>query len=106
MITLLYHILWTPCICKKTHFVQTPKKADWHNYINLHWQKNTTSYYTNVDSMSTNTLNEIKHLIEQLNQISAQCEQNDYSTKNQMQFSSSASISDELPFLLMIKQQQ
>lgn len=56
--------------------------------------------------MSTETLNEIKHLIKQLNQISAQCEQNVYSTKNQMHFSSSANISDELHFLLMRKQQQ
>lgn len=56
--------------------------------------------------MSTDTLNEIKHLIKQLNQISAQCEQNNYSTKNQMHFSSSASTSDELHFLFMIKQQQ
>lgn len=71
----------------------------------MHWQKNTTSYYTNVDSMSTDTPNEIKHLIKQLNQISAQCEQNNYSTKTKCIFLS-ASISDELHFLLMIKQQQ
>lgn len=56
--------------------------------------------------MSTDTPNEIKHLIKQLNQISAQCEQKQLQYKNQMHFSSSASISDELHFLLMIKQQQ
>lgn len=36
--------------------------------------------------MSTDTQNEIKHLIKQLNQISAQCEQNDYSTKTKCIF--------------------
>lgn len=54
--------------------------------------------------MSTDTPNEIKHCIKQLNQISAQCEQNNYSTKTKCFFFPLPvpyHISDELHFLLM-----
>lgn len=52
-----------------------------------------------LNPKSTDTPNEIQHLIiKQLKQISAKCEQNDLQYKTQMQFSFSASTSDEITF--------
>lgn len=86
MITLFIPHTWTPCICKKHILFKHLKKLIDTITLICTDKKNTTSYYTNVDSMSTDTPNEIKHLIKQLNQISAQCEQNNYSTKTKCIF--------------------
>lgn len=65
MITLFIPHTWTPCICKKHILFEHLKKLIDTITLICTDKKNTTPYYTNVDSMSTDTWNETKHLIEQ-----------------------------------------